>query len=130
MPCAPPPGRGDRSVAAPDPVGDQPRARQVKGCAKNLLDVDITLVPPDLKEIAIRLILVSLKNRLEIPLTELEQTLFRSDEAYLRRVAACEIPIAQPANPVEGETQVVSGTPMIRDGRTVLTTASRRAYDL
>ena len=90
---------------------------EVKGCAKNLLDADTTKIPADLKDLAARMILRQLKSRLEIPLTDDELTEQKNDLRYLERIAACDIPIDQPDNPVEGETQVVSGTPMIQEKR-------------
>jgi len=87
---------------------------EVKGCAKNLLDADITTIPNDLKDIAVRMILRKMKGRLEIPLTEDEVREMKDDVRYLERVSACAVPVDQPDNPVEGETQAVSGTPMIQ----------------
>jgi hypothetical protein len=86
---------------------------EVKGCQKNYIDADVTKIPSDLKSLAVRMVLRDLKNRLEIPLTDDERKSWTSDERYLERIASCEVPIDMPDNPVVGETQAVTGAPLI-----------------
>lgn len=85
---------------------------EIKGCRKNLLDADTTKIPYDLKSLATRMIVRELQSRLQISLTEDERSEARQDIRYLERIASCEVPVAIPDNPVEGEAQTSSGTPL------------------
>jgi phage gp36-like protein len=79
---------------------------EIKGCYKNKLDEDQAKIPNSLKDLACRMVLRLLKNRLELPLTDDEKDDRRSDEKFLERIARCEVPITTPDNPTDsGEVQ-------------------------
>lgn len=84
---------------------------EIKGCARNQLDRDTTTVPADLTDLAVRMVLRVMKDRLEIPLTEDERNQMKSDERYLERIAACDVPVATPDDAVDGDVQSGSVSP-------------------
>jgi hypothetical protein len=71
----------------------------IKGCAKNILDVDPAKIPDDLKSLAARMVCRELQSRLRLPLKDDERTERADDRADLIRIARCEIPVAVPDNP-------------------------------
>jgi hypothetical protein len=72
---------------------------EIKGCAKNILDLDTGKIPTDLKSLAARMVCRELQSRLRLPLKDDERDERRSDERYLERIAKCEVPVAVPDNP-------------------------------
>lgn len=64
------------------------------------VDADTTKVPPSLKRLVTRMVLWDAKSRLEIDTTEQERIDHANDLAFLRRIAADEIEVESPDNPV------------------------------
>lgn len=96
-------GEMDRSPLIIEEVVAHIRAA-VGSCERNTLDADETRIPRDLRGLAIRLILVALKNALEIPLTDAETMAWKKDERILERIAECKLVVASPDNPIEEDT--------------------------
>lgn len=88
---------------------------EIKGCAANQLDSDTTKIPNDLKGLACRMVVREMQSRLQIPLNEDERQEKRDDLRYLERIAACDVPVAAPDDPIEGETQDTAGSPRITE---------------
>ena len=85
---------------------------EISGCAQNVLDVDTTKIPADLKSLASRMIMREAMSRIQQSLTEDEREEQRNDLRYLERIAKCEIPVAAPDTPLTtAEVQSPSGTP-------------------
>lgn len=73
---------------------------EVAGCNKNVLDADTTAIPNDLKSLASRMIVREAMSRLRKPLTDDEIREERNDLDYLKRIAACDVPVAEPDTPL------------------------------
>jgi len=85
---------------------------EISGCAQNVLDVDTTKIPADLKSLASRMIMREAMSRIQQSLTEDEREEQRNDLRYLERIAKCEIPVAAPDTPLTtAEVQSPSGAP-------------------
>ena len=98
-------GQSDPSARIIQEVVSRIRA-EIKGCYKNKLDIDTAKIPNSLKDLACRMIIRLLKNRLELALTEDERSDKRSDERFLERISRCEVPISTPDQPTDsGEVQ-------------------------
>jgi hypothetical protein len=82
---------------------------EIKGCAQNVLDVDATKIPKDLKSLAARMIIRELMGRLRMPLTEDERIEEKNDLRYLERIADCDVPVATADTP-ETTPSVQSGS--------------------
>lgn len=93
-------GQDDRSTAIIKNVVTRIRA-EIAGCRTNALDADLEKIPGDLKSLALRLILVDLKNALEEELTEDERRAWSKDTRYLERIAECKVPVAAPDDPLK-----------------------------
>lgn len=88
---------------------------EIKGCSRNVLDVDTTKIPADLKSLVARMIVRELQSRLRLPLKDDEKEEWRQDVRYLERIAACEIPVAVPDDPeTTATTQEASVSPATR----------------
>lgn len=77
---------------------------EIKGCARNRLDADPAKIPADLKSLACRMIVRECQSRLRLALKDEEKEEWRQDIRYLERIAACEVPVAEPDNPEDGST--------------------------
>ena len=73
---------------------------EVQACKANTVDSDTSKIPAELLALAVRLVLWDLKNSLEIEVTEAERIDHANDETFLKRIAACEVPISTPENPI------------------------------
>jgi hypothetical protein len=71
----------------------------VASCASNQVDADTTKIPGDLFDLACRMIIRSMKGRLEIELTGDERDDRREDERTLERIARCELAVETTSNP-------------------------------
>jgi hypothetical protein len=91
--------------------------RKIASCHNNRLDVDTTKIPASLKLLAVELIYVEMKGRLEEALTPDEDRKARLAETNLNRIASCEDTIEQPDDPIEPPVEASSGTPSITCGR-------------
>jgi hypothetical protein len=91
---------------------------EVQGCKSNVVDADSTLLPAELKSLAVRMIVRQLTSRLQIALTDDERTEQRNDLDYLKRIAACEVPISVPLNPLASPAiQPGAGSPRVEEPR-------------
>lgn len=92
---------------------------EVAGCKTNVLDADTTKIPGDLKSLACRMVVREMQSRLQEPLNEDERAEKRDDLEYLRRISKCEVPVAEPDNPLTtpevqqgGGVEVVTSSPV------------------
>jgi hypothetical protein len=77
---------------------------EIKGCARNVLDLDPTKIPAGLKALAARMVVREMQSRLRIQLKPDETEEWRQDVRYLERIAKCEVPVAVPDNPETSPT--------------------------
>jgi phage gp36-like protein len=95
---------------------------EISGCKTNVLDIDPTKIPNDLKSLACRMIIREMQSRLQEPLNEDERQEKRDDLEYLRRIAKCEVPVAVPDDPeTTPEVQQGGGVEVVTKS-TILTT--------
>ena len=74
---------------------------EVQGCKSNQISPVEHAIPPSLKTAAMALIVGLAQTRLPmLSLTEDQVRNIRSAERYLERVAACEVPVEQPADAI------------------------------
>lgn len=89
---------------------------EVRGCAINKVSNLANSIPPDLKADACFLIIEAMSARLSpaLPLNQDQKDACREARAYLKRIAACEVPITQPDDPQDpADVQALQGTPRI-----------------
>lgn len=91
--------------------------RKIASCRNNRLDVDTTKIPNGLKTMAVELIYVEMKGRLEEALTPDEDRKARLAEANLNRIADCTDTIEQPDDPIAAPVESGSGTPSVTECR-------------
>jgi hypothetical protein len=74
---------------------------EVRACKSNQVSNLANSIPPDLKTYACYLIIEAMTVRLSIgiSLTEDQRTQCSEARRYLRRIANCDVPIAQPTDP-------------------------------
>lgn len=76
---------------------------EVRACVRNRVSNLANSIPPDLKAYACYLIIEAMQTRLSgagaLPLTDDQKTQASEARKYLRRIATCEVPIAQPTDP-------------------------------
>jgi hypothetical protein len=79
---------------------------EVRACRSNQVSALPNSIPPDLKTYACYLIIEAMTVRLSIgiSLTDDQRTQCSEARKYLRRIADCEIPIAQPTEPEPSDT--------------------------
>lgn len=88
---------------------------EIKGCARNTLDVDTAKIPSDLKSLAARMVVRELQSRLRLSQNEQEREEWRQDVRYLERIAACDVAVAVPDDPeTTATTQDTSVSPATR----------------
>jgi hypothetical protein len=92
---------------------------EVQGCVRNRVSPVPYSIPPSLKQHALALIVAAAQTRLTvIKLTEDQIRAYNSAERYLERVAACSVPVEQPADVVSeiagGGVQLASSIPHIQ----------------
>ncbi len=73
---------------------------EISGCASNVLDADTTKIPSDLKSLACRMIVREAMSRIKRALSEDEREEQRNDLKYLERISKCDIPVAEPDDPL------------------------------
>lgn len=87
---------------------------EISGCRNNVLDADTTKIPNDLKSLGCRMILREAMSRIQQPLNDDEREEQRNDLRYLERIAACDVPVAAPDDPIATEeVQSGAGTPRL-----------------
>ena len=88
-------------------------------------DTDTTKIPSSLRSLAARMIVRQLQSRLKIQLTEDERTEQKNDLRYLERIAANEVAVETPDNPVTPQIESGVGAQFVakprRTTRTSLT---------
>jgi hypothetical protein len=109
-------GQTDPSPRIIQEVIDRIRA-EVAGCRTNAVDSDLTTIPKSLMLLACRMIMRSLKDRLEIGLTEQETKQWSMDETYLVRISHCEVPIDLPDNPIAAPVEPHAAIQIANPGR-------------
>jgi hypothetical protein len=77
----------------------------VATCTRNQVDSDTTKIPASQRDLCVDLIIARLKNAIEQPLTEDERTNVAERRRQLRDIAACDLVVDQPDNPVAPEVQ-------------------------
>lgn len=88
----------------------------VATCNRNSVDSDTTKIPQSQRDLAVDLIIARLKNTIEQDLTEDERSNIAERRRQLRDIAACDLVVDQPDNPIEPTVQggasvnLVSGT--------------------
>lgn len=88
------------SVVLPD-VAARIRA-EIQGCRTNEVSATPNSIPPELKSYACHLILEAMQTRIPgLHLTVEQKTQANEARKYLARIARCEVPVAQPADPLE-----------------------------
>jgi hypothetical protein len=81
----------------------------VASCAANQVDEDPTKIPDGLRDLTVDLINARLKNTLEYALTQDERDTVAERRRQLRDVAACDLVVDQPDDPVDPPVQGPSG---------------------
>lgn len=106
------PGQGDPAPVVIQTVVDRIR-RKIGSHAQNRVDVDPAKIPSGLKGMAVAFVLAELKSRLEIALTDYEQSQISTYNADLNRIASGEDTVEQPDNPVDAPVQSAVAAPRI-----------------
>jgi hypothetical protein len=87
---------------------------EVRACRTNKVSALANSVPPDLKSSACNLIIEVMQGRLAgagaLPLTEDQKDACREARDYLKRIAECKVPIAQPSDPDTANDIQVAGS--------------------
>jgi hypothetical protein len=88
---------------------------EVRGCKTNTVSNLTNSIPPDLKWVAVYLIIEAMQSRLPgVALDEGIKNIIADAKKYLQRVSECKVPIAQPDDPqIPPDVQPASGTPLI-----------------
>lgn len=118
-------GQTDPSLRVIESVVSRIRS-EIKGCASNLLDVDPTKIPKDLKALATRMIMRELQSRLQIQLNQDEREEWTQDVRYLERIASCKISVLASDTPESSSTvqPTGSGSPRISSRSRIATRES------
>ncbi|PTY02577.1 hypothetical protein DB346_08495 [Verrucomicrobia bacterium LW23] len=98
--------------------------QKILSCPTNRVDVDASLIPPELADVALRMVYRELQQRLNVsltalPLTDDDRKQWDVDVRTLDAIAACKLVVTLPDNPVEGGVQttgsirVVSSSPRL-----------------
>lgn len=75
---------------------------EIQGCPRNRVSATANAIPPSLKSIACLLVIESMQARLVgLTLTEEQKTLIKDGRDYLKRISKCEVPIDEPADPLD-----------------------------
>jgi len=106
-------GQDNRAAGIIQGVVNEVRAA-VASCKTNTVDDDETKIPKGQRDLAVDLILARLKNTLEIDLTKDESDNVAHRRRQLREIAACELVVDQPDDPVEPEVQSGNATELLR----------------
>lgn len=77
----------------------------VASCRANQVDEDTTKIPESQRDLAVDLIIARLKNAIEQPLTEDERDNVTERRRQLRDIAACELVVDQPDNPIDAPVE-------------------------
>lgn len=89
---------------------------EIAGCAENTLDSDTSKIPNDLVSLACRMVYKEMAARVRISLTQDERDQDRADVRYLERIAACDVPVADPDDPDESpEVSQGASAPYMND---------------
>jgi hypothetical protein len=99
---------------------------EVQGCSANKISPTAYSIPPSCKQHAMALIVARAKTRLELALTEEQKADRDSAERYLERIAACKVPVEQPAD-VETNVQSATGIELAGSVSHVQTVANLRS---
>jgi hypothetical protein len=95
--------------------------QRIRSCERNRLDVDATLIPAELKSLALRMVYRELQQRLNVAgrslaLTDDDRMHWDKDVQTLRDIASCNFVVTTPANPTSdgvqasGSIRVVTST--------------------
>jgi len=106
-------GQANRSAGVIQGVVDEIR-NAVASCKTNRVDSDLTKIPKGLRDLAVDLITARLKKAIEQPLTDDERTDVAERRRQLRDIAACDLVVDQPDDPVEPEVETNLGVELIR----------------
>jgi hypothetical protein len=77
----------------------------VATCTRNQVDSDTTKIPASQRDLCVDLIIARLKGAILQPLTEDERTNVAERRRQLRDIAACDLVVDQPDDPVAPEVQ-------------------------
>jgi hypothetical protein len=87
---------------------------EVASCSQNVLDIDETKIPRDLKRLACRMVVREMQSRLQESLNADERTEQENDLRYLERIAKCELKVAEPDDPqTDSEVQQKGGVEVV-----------------
>ena len=112
-----------RAAALIQTVVDEIR-RKIESNPRNSLDADVTTIPKGLKQMAVEMTLASMKNALEIPLTDDERTALANHRTNLNRIAEGKDTIEQPDSVAAPNSQSAGGIQLV-SSRTKQATRSR-----
>lgn len=101
-------GQPDRAAGIIQGVVNEIR-NAVATCRTNQVDEDVTKIPESQRDLAVDLIIARLKNAIEQPLTEDERQSITRRDRQLRDIAACDLVVDQPDDPVDPEVQGPGG---------------------
>ncbi len=71
----------------------------IAGCRTNVLDIDATTIPRELKALACRMVVREAQSRLQLELNADEKTEQTRDDERLKAIRSCDLPVEAPDNP-------------------------------
>lgn len=91
----------------------------VATCPSNAVDADGTKVPFNLRDLTVDMIIARLKTAIEDPLTPDEVSNLAWRRSQLKSIAACELKVDSPDNPVTPAIQGGAAAQLIRPGNDI-----------
>lgn len=107
-------GQPDRAAGIIQGVVNEVR-NAVATCKTNQVDSDPTTIPASQRDLAVDLIIARLKNAVELELTDDERSNLTWRRNQLKAIAACELVVDQPDNPIEPPVQGGPATELVRE---------------
>ena len=91
----------------------------VATCPNNAVDADETTIPKNLRDLTVDMIIARLKGAIEDELTEDERSNLQWRRNQLKAVAACDLRVDSPDNPIAPQVEGSTATQLVRPGRPV-----------